>query len=110
MPSNRLTGLINTSTVSGTIASFSYTLDKVGNRTRVVDTEGTTNYEYDKLYRLTYVSYPDAASTVYRYDPMGNRLAMTTTLGVTNYTYDAADRLLTAGAITRSPGTPTATC
>jgi RHS repeat-associated protein len=96
--SNRLTGLINTSTVSGTIASFSYTLDKVGNRTKVVDTEGTTNYEYDKLYRLTFVSYPDSASTVYQYDPMGNRLAMTTTLGVTNYTYDAADRLLTAGA------------
>jgi RHS repeat-associated protein len=96
--SNRLTGVINTSTVSGTIASFSYTLDKVGNRTKVVDTEGTTTYEYDKLYRLTYVSYPDAKSTIYSYDPMGNRLAMTTTLGVTDYTYDAADRLLTAGA------------
>jgi len=97
---NRLTGLINTSTVSGTIASFSYTLDKVGNRIRVVDTEGTTTYEYDKLYRLTAVTYPDATSAAYQYDPMGNRTVMTTTLGVTAYTYDAADRLLSAGPIT----------
>ncbi|MEI8080742.1 MAG: right-handed parallel beta-helix repeat-containing protein [Actinomycetes bacterium] len=96
--SNRLTGVINSSTVAGTIASFSYTLDKVGNRTKVVDTEGTTSYEYDKLYRLSFVSYPDAKSTIYSYDPMGNRRAMTTTVGVTNYAYDAADRLLTAGA------------
>lgn len=97
---NRLTGLINTSTVSGTVASFSYTIDKVGNRTRVVDTEGTTSYEYDKLYRLTAVTYPDAKSAAYQYDPMGNRKVMTTTLGVTNYTYDAADRLQNAGATT----------
>jgi RHS repeat-associated protein len=97
---NRLTGLINTSTVSGTVASFSYTLDKVGNRIRVVDTEGTTTYEYDKLYRLTAVTYPDATSAAYQYDPMGNRTVMTTTLGVTSYTYDAADRLLSAGPIT----------
>lgn len=97
---NRLTGLIHTSTVSGTIASFSYTLDKVGNRIRVVDTEGTTTYEYDKLYRLTNVTYPDATFVAYQYDPMGNRTVMTTTLSVTTYTYDAADRLLTAGPTT----------
>jgi RHS repeat-associated protein len=95
---NRLTGLIHTSTVSGTVASFSYTLDKVGNRTRMVDTEGTTLYEYDKLYRLTAVTYPDAMNVVYQYDPMGNRLSMATNSGTTTYTYDAADRLLTAGA------------
>jgi RHS repeat-associated protein len=97
---NRLTGLIHTSTVSGTIASFSYTMDRVGNRIRVVDTEGTTTYEYDKLYRLTSVTYPDATFAAYQYDPMGNRTVMTTTLGVTTYTYDGADRLLSAGATT----------
>jgi RHS repeat-associated protein len=97
---NRLIGLINSSTVSGTIASFGYTLDKVGNRTQVVDTDGTTTYEYDKLYRLTAVTYPDATSASYQYDAMGNRQVMTATAGVVNYSYDAADRLLNAGPIT----------
>ena len=97
---NRLTGLINSSTVSGTIASFNYTLDKMGNRTSVVDTDGTTTYEYDKLYRLTAVTYPDATSASYQYDAMGNRQVMTATAGVVSYNYDAADRLLNAGPIT----------
>jgi RHS repeat-associated protein len=34
---NRLTALTNTSPVHGTISSFSYTLDKVGNRTQVAE-------------------------------------------------------------------------
>jgi YD repeat-containing protein len=35
-----------------TINSFSYTYDKVGNRTAKVDTNGTANYTYDTLNRL----------------------------------------------------------
>ena len=40
---NRLTNLTHTSIVSGTINSFSYGLDNVGNRTVMTDTEGVTS-------------------------------------------------------------------
>jgi RHS repeat-associated protein len=96
---NRLIGLITTSSISGTVVSYSYTLDKVGNRTQVVDTEGITTYTYDNLYRLTNVTYPDATFAAYQYDPTGNRKVLTTNQGVTSYSYDAADRLTSAGSL-----------
>jgi RHS repeat-associated protein len=92
----RLLGIVHTSSVGGTIASFTYTLDAVGNRTQeVADGTRTTQYTYDALHRLKTVAYPDGEQVSYAYDPMGNRTAMTSTVsGVTLYTYDAADRLL----------------
>lgn len=80
------------------IASFGYTLDDVGNRLSMVDSEGTTAYAYDELNRLSTVVYP-AGSPVdvsYIYDPMGNRLAMVQDGIPTSYTYDASDRLQTS--------------
>lgn len=60
----------------------------------MTDTSGVTEYEYDALYRLTGVTYPDKDTTDYTYDPMGNRLTQvidgTTTL---DYTYDDADQM-----------------
>jgi RHS repeat-associated protein len=118
---DRLLDLQHTSTVSGTIAVFSYALDAVGNRLAMTDTFGVTSYAYDNLYRLTYVAYPDGEQVAYAYDPMGNRTALTSTVsGVLTYTYDAADRLLAAGSdtfgwdangrmITRTYGASTAT-
>jgi RHS repeat-associated protein len=94
---NRLTALTTTG-ASGTLFSASYTLDNVGNRTRMVDSEGTTNYTYDALYRLSNFQSP-TSNLQYTYDAMGNRATMVNSVsGTTNYTYDAADRLLTAGA------------
>ncbi len=78
-----------------TISSFSYTLDAAGNRTQMVDTSGTNAYDYDPLYRLTEVTYPDPETDTYTYDPVGNRL----TKDSTSYTYDAANQMLTAGAV-----------
>jgi YD repeat-containing protein len=73
-------------------------LDNVGNRTRMVDSEGTTNYTYDALYRLSNFQSP-TSNIQYTYDAMGNRATMVNSVsGTTNYTYDNADRLLTAGA------------
>jgi len=96
---DRLSNIIHNSPVSGTIAAFTYTLDAVGNRLAMTDTNGVTTYTYDSLYRLTEVTYPDSEHVTYAYDPMGNRTAMTSTIsGVITYTYDANDRLLTAGS------------
>jgi RHS repeat-associated protein len=98
---DRLTTLTNSSIVSGTLSTFTYTLDDVGNRLQVVDQDGTTTYSYDDLYRLTQVTYPIGSPTTvsYSYDPMGNRTVMTDTSTIT-YTYDTADRLLASGPIT----------
>ena len=59
-----------------------------------------TTYEYDKLYRLTKIVYPDGRTVTYTYDPVGNRLSMNDNGNVINYTYDAANRLLQAGNVT----------
>ena len=54
-----------------------------------IDLDGTHSYEYDALYRLTEVTYPDEETDTYTYDPVGNRLTKDTD----DYTYDAADEL-----------------
>lgn len=97
----RVTGIIHSVTSSGAFASFSYTLDRNGNRTRVTDTEGITSYQYDALNRLTLATYPDATSESFTYDAMGNRTALnSTTEGSVTYSYDAADRLVQIAATT----------
>ena len=92
---NRITA-ISYDDAGGTIASFSYTLDAVGNRLTMVDADGTTSYTYDDLNRLASVSYPSGApaSVSYTYDLMGNRLTKVEDGVTTTYTYDEADRLL----------------
>ena len=76
------------------MSDFDYTLDAVGNRTEMVDTSGTTEYEYDALYRLTGVTYPDTGTTDYTYDAQGNRLSMVVNGGsAIDYTYDDADQM-----------------
>jgi len=81
---SRLTGVDNT-----TIGSFSYTLDKVGNRLTKTTTEQEA-YQYDNIYRLLGVtsSKPEAFS----YDAVGNRL---TGPGAkdTGYLYDTSNRM-----------------
>jgi RHS repeat-associated protein len=53
------------------------------------DLDGTHSYEYDPLYRLTQVTYPDQQVDTYTYDAVGNRLTKDTD----DYTYNAADQL-----------------
>ena len=97
---NHLLAITHTSTVSGTLATFHYTLDALGHRTQVVDADGPTAYVYDLLNRLAQVVYPDGETVTYAYDAVGNRTAMTSTMsGAINYTYNAGDRLLSAGPI-----------
>ena len=92
---DRLLSIVHTSPISGVIAAFTYTVDAVGNRLSMEDLEGTTSYQYDKLYRLTGVTYPDGEQVTYAYDPMGNRQSLLSSVkGSTSYSYDNGDRLL----------------
>jgi RHS repeat-associated protein len=84
-------------TTGGTIASFDYTFDKLGNRKTKVTPTGTESYLYDELYRITNVTYPNTATASYTYDATGNRLSKTDGSIATNYSYDVADQLLNAG-------------
>jgi len=93
----RVTGITHSNS-GGTLASFSYTYDAVGNRLSEVSTSGTASYSYDALYRLVSVVYPDGEIVTYTYDSMGNRTLLSSTVsGDVAYTYDIGDRLLTAG-------------
>lgn len=90
---NRLTNINYESPQTGSLFFVEYVLDKVGNRLQMLDSEGLTTYEYDDLYRLTQVTYPDATWQSFAYDGNGNRTSLSDPDGTTNYTYDAADRL-----------------
>ncbi len=80
----RLTNILNTQLDGDVISSFAYSLDDVGNRTRV---EGyyrwrqpralNHDYAYDPLYRLVSSSDSEGRLTEYVYDAVGNRLSMT---------------------------------
>jgi RHS repeat-associated protein len=92
----RLTSVVN-SQGETTLSSYTYTLDAVGNRTQMVDLSGTHSYEYDDLYRLTEVTYPNDDEVSYAYDANGNRTTMTVNDTPTSYTYDDADQMTQAG-------------
>lgn len=102
-----------------TITQHTYQLDPVGNRTHTdevltdgyyagpitTDRQGTIDYNYDRLYRLTkenrQLPFPqDDEILDYTYDSAGNRLTETiTNIGspdITNFTYDRVDRIKTA--------------
>jgi RHS repeat-associated protein len=119
---SRLLRVANLSSTSTTLSSFSYALDPVGNRLRVVESSGNrVTWSYDKAYQLKNEqrSGSNGYNITYTYDPTGNRLALinggvrtTSTYnaanelsrsqvvaGITTYTSDAAGNLLTS----RSP-------
>nr|WP_322712654.1 putative Ig domain-containing protein [Nostoc sp. ChiSLP03a]MDZ8213882.1 putative Ig domain-containing protein [Nostoc sp. ChiSLP03a] len=85
------------------LSSYIYTLDKAGNRTKVVEHNGrTVDYIYDDLYRLTQEKITDTFNGNrvygYTYDKVGNRQTRTENVSnvtnTTNYEYDANDQLL----------------
>ena len=87
------------------LAGFVYTLDAVGNPTRVDRTgtlAGVQSFSYDNIDRLTAVCFQATCpgsgdpKIAWAYDGVGNRLSETRTTGTTMYTYDNADRLLSA--------------
>lgn len=110
----RLTSLTNTGAGGTVIAGYTYTLDKVGNRTQTVEQRGPEavirTYEYDDLYRLTRAQTNTGQDMRYIYDPVGNRLQK---VGLpeatpqkpavpedTTYTFNDLNAMLTAGPVT----------
>ena len=116
---SRLLRVANLSSTSTTLSSFSYALDAVGNRLRVVESSGNrVTWSYDKTYQLKNEqrSGSNSYNITYTYDPVGNRLVVinggvrtTSTYnaaneltrsqvvaGITTYTSDAAGNLLTS--------------
>ena len=104
---NRLLDLTH-STITGTLASYAYTVDSVGNRTQATENvkqpagstqSETITYNYDPLYRLTGADYDNGNYFHYAYDAVGNRLTQEITgTVVTTYTYDITNRLTNVGA------------
>jgi RHS repeat-associated protein len=94
---NRLLSIVNQS-VGKTLSSFSYILDKVGNRTQMTTSaNGINQFGYDGLYRLTSWTPSSGQLSQWFCDAVGNRTKVVSSAGTTNYSYDAADELLSAG-------------
>ena len=88
--------MANLSSTSTTLSSFSYALDAVGNRLRVVESTGNrVTWSYDKTYQLTNEqrSGSNSYNITYTYDPVGNRLVLIEDATRTTSSYDAANEL-----------------
>ncbi|MEH2058171.1 MAG: RHS repeat-associated core domain-containing protein [Nostoc sp.] len=89
------------------ISSYSYTLDAVGNRKKVVENTGrTVEYTYDNLDRLTQEQITDSTNgnrTIdYTFDLVGNRLSRTDSAeGLTTYVYDGNNRLTSSSLVNK---------
>lgn len=70
-----------------------YTYDNAGNRTSMTDLDGTHNYTYDVVNRLTSSTHPQMFNPAesFNYDAIGNR---TSSHISATYTYDTSNRLL----------------
>jgi RHS repeat-associated protein len=104
----RLTQLQTKNVAGDIISGYQYTLDGVGNRTKVIESSGrTVDYTYDVLNRLTQEAIVDPSlgnrTTSYTFDLVGNRLSRNDSVaGQTLYSYDANNRLTqtTLGSVT----------
>jgi RHS repeat-associated protein len=93
---NRLTAMTNFAPSNTVISTYAYTLDGVGNRTRVDLNEPMTPSYNAETINYTYslgniLNTADGAT--YTHDANGNRISKTNTTNVTNYTYDSLNRL-----------------
>ena len=79
-------------TGSGGGPTASYTYDRVGNRTALVNSAGTTSYSYDAADKLTAVTPPGGGAVGNTYDANGSQL----TRGSDSFSWDANNRLLSA--------------
>jgi RHS repeat-associated protein len=105
---NRLLDETVTSANGEVLRKYSYTLDKVGRRTKVVESgkdisERTVQYSFDSLGRLekeTVTENGKTSTVSYTFDNLSNRISKNDNGTVIKYTYDANNRLLSEGNIT----------
>jgi RHS repeat-associated protein len=93
---NRILKLANIRTDATTISSFDYAYDSVGNRTRVIESDGIrVTWSYDAKYQLTRErrSGANAYDITYSYDSAGNRRVNLEDSIRTTYAYDSANQL-----------------
>ena len=84
---HRLLSVINKESATGpTISSFAYTPDPVGNREDRTTSDGLDDYTYDKIHRLTQVTYADGRAVTYNLDAVGNRTSVDDNDVITTYT------------------------
>ena len=93
---NRLTKLANLKSDGTTISSFEYKYDRAGNRTSVLEADGSrVTWSYDATYQL--LAEHRTGSTPYRntftYDSRGNRTLKNEDGARTTYAYDDANQL-----------------
>ncbi|MDA0244225.1 MAG: hypothetical protein OT477_12480 [Chloroflexi bacterium] len=101
---NRLTQIKHQN--SQLLTSYTYTLNPVGNRTQVVETQTlngvpttptTIHYTYDPLHRLTHASYGGILPEYqYTYDAVGNITQSTENSVTTAKTYNDANQLVSS--------------
>ena len=102
---NRLTKLVTKKADGTIIASYTYTLDLAGNRTKVEEHSGrVVEYDYDDTHKLLKetISEPGQSSgrvISYTYDAVGNRLTKTDNGLSVLYQYDKNNRLFKEGDI-----------
>jgi RHS repeat-associated protein len=93
------------------LASYAFTLDATGGRTRIDESTGAIkNYSYDVLHRLIEERVTDLAANPifendFTYDAVGNRLTKTSVSGAgvpvtTTYNYNVADQLVSENGVT----------
>jgi RHS repeat-associated protein len=95
---DRVTSITHTGP-GGTLKSFSYMYDAVGNRKSVTTAAGTESYVFDALNRITSATYTNGDLVEYTYDANGNRLTKKLNSVTQNtYTYDNDDQLTYDGS------------
>lgn len=94
---NNITRLANIASGGATLSSFSYLVDPVGNRRRVVEASGDrVSWTYDASYQLRSEqrSGVNAYYVTHTWDPVGNRLVKIDGGVRTTATYNAANELV----------------
>ena len=101
--------LANLGSGATTLSSFAYTYNPVGDRTQVVEVDGSVvTWSYDPTYQLTNEqrSGTNAYNITYVYDGVGNRTLLVNGGAPTTYVYNSANELETSQT---SAGTTTYT-
>ena len=80
----------------GTRAQYDYTYDADGNRLAETTPQGTQQYAYDALGRLTSATNPGGSTQGYTYDADGNRVSLSVGSQTTTYDYNADSELTSA--------------